>query len=102
MTLLDRVLGLEEPIVTTHAFGAALGEYARDEITVAQIHAAFDITAQVDIDGLQIVLDAINPTSGPPTMTSLEVEDILILGIELGAEGTPYYPKAKVKTRLGL
>ena len=94
MTLLDRLMNLQGPDennVPVHSFIAALAEYRRQAVTAIQVKDAFDLSA-TEATHLQEFLDNLDAD----TIDRAKLSDVLTLG----AEG--YYPKAKVKTELGL
>lgn len=91
MSLLDRLLNLEDPKIPVHQFSAAMGEYKRGAVTGGQVAAAFDLTAE-EITQLQNWLANVDADTINRTM----VHDVLLLG-EVGL-----YTKQQVKDRLGV
>lgn len=100
MTLLDRLLNLQgddEVSLPPHQFMAGLAEYKRGAVTRAQVKAAFDLSAA---EGNQ--LDAFLNNFDADTIDRTLVHDVLLLGRGRRPDGTAFYPKATVKTRLGV
>lgn len=91
MSLLDRILGLEEPKLPAHQLMAALAEYKRGSITGQQVIDAFGLNG-AEATSLQEFLDNMDAA----TIDRAKVHDVFMLG-EIGL-----YTKAKVKTELVL
>lgn len=91
MTLLNRLLGTEDPKLPIHQFMAALAEYKRTSITGQQVIDAFGLDAG-EATALSEFLDNLDGD----TIDRAKIHDVLLLG------ETGLYPKAKVKTELGL
>ena len=54
MSLLDRLIGIEEPTISVHSFWAGMVELSLGEITAAQLKTYFDLAGQdaTDLDWL--------------------------------------------------
>jgi hypothetical protein len=99
MGLYDRILGLEQPKIPVHAFGAALQERALGNVTTAQLVNAFalDATAQADLTTLFATLPN-NATTTQKFLRAIEVENVMILG----ESGIAFTTVAAIKDRLGV
>lgn len=91
MTLLDRLIGIEDPKLPVHQFMSALAEYKRGAVTGVQVVSAFGLDA-AETTSLQDFLDNLDANSIDRAM----IHDVLIL-----AEGGQY-TKSQVQSRLGV
>ncbi len=91
MSLLDRLLGTENPKLPVHQFMAALAEYERSAITKQNIVDTFDLD-ETEATALQDFLDEIDASN----IGRAQIHDVLMLG-ESGL-----YTKIQVKNRLGV
>ena len=91
MSLLDRLLGTEEPNLSIHAFMAAMAEYKRGAVTGQQVVDVFALSPQ-EATHLQEFLDNLDSDA----INRAVIHDVLLLG------GDGLYPKTMVKNRLGL
>ena len=91
MSLLDRLLGNEDPKLPVHQFMAALAEYKRGAITKQNVIDAFLLSVP-EGTSLQTFLTKLDSD----TIDRAFIHDVLLLG-EAG-----YYTKSQVQTRLGL
>ncbi len=104
MDLADRLLpntrAEREARIEIHAFGAAMREFARGEVTEVQLRAGLGINVGDETTQLTAVLAAITaaPNTAGKLSKALEVEDVVLLS---GA-GVAYAGKAAIRTRLGL
>lgn len=91
MSLLDRLIGTEEPKLPVHQFMAAMAEYKRGSVTGAQVISGFGLSG-AEATNLQDFLTNLDTD----VINRQKIHDVLMLA-EAG-----FYPKAKVKTELGL
>jgi len=91
MSLLDRLLGNEDPKLPVHQFMAALAEYKRGAITKQIVIDAFLLSVP-EGTSLQTFLTKLDSD----TIDRGFIHDVLLLG-EAG-----YYTKSQVQARLGL
>lgn len=97
MGLYDRILGLEQPKIPVHAFGAALQERAFGNVTTAQVVAAFTLDAAAEAELLALFATATG-TTAQRLQRALEVENVMVLG----EAGIAFTTVAAMKSRLGV
>lgn len=98
MALIERLMGLEEPGISVHALGAAMGEKKRGRLSNAQIQAMFalDNAGRSELAALR---DRVNSD----LLTAEEVEHVLTLAEQRARlAAAPYTTAADVRVRLGL
>jgi len=100
--LIDRIQGIEpRPKIPVHQFCAAIDEYARGNLTRAQIVAAFDLQGSEATQAGQLA-DLIDAQTTAATKLNLviSIEDVFVLTEQpdLGL----YDTKAKIATRFNL
>jgi len=97
MGLYERLLKLEEPGISSHAFPAVIGEFRRGQVTAQQITNLFglDATAQAEAQALVSRFDdLVNP------LTPAELHDVLLIANNKGIPA--YKTAATLKNRLGV
>lgn len=105
MSLIDRLIGLEDPKIPTHQFMAALAEFGRGAFTRTQVVSAFQndpnfLVQTSELNQLDDFLDQIDPAlvpgEGDRTLFRMAVHDVLMLGEQES------YTKTQVKNRLNI
>lgn len=105
MSLLDRMVGDEQPKMPTHQFMAALAEFGRGAFSRVQVTNAFQtdpnfLVQPSELNQLDDFLDQMDPAMVPLEADRLAfrmaVHDVLMLG-EQGS-----YTKVQVKNRLNI
>jgi len=91
MSLLDRLLGTEDPSLPVHQFMAALGEYKRGAVTKTDVVNAFSLSAG-EATSLQSFLNELDASM----IDRSKIHDVLLLG------EANLYTKTKVKAELGI
>ena len=82
--------------IPVHAFGAALGELARGELSKSEVVSGFALTAEdeTELDAIIATYNAL-PTVGAKAQGMVAFNNVMLL-CESG-----HYPKAKAKSSLG-
>ena len=96
MGLYERLLRLEEPRISMHAFPAIIGELRRGRVTEATIISQFglDVTAQLELATLVARF-----TNGVP-LTPAELHDVCLIADNKGIPA--YKTVTALKNRLGV
>ncbi len=95
MALLDRLRGWEYPQIPVHQFWASMVEYAKSQITVADIKTYFDMSAE-DQDDFDWLIGKYDASSNKPAF--IELMHVIFLLAEIEFPG--YDTKALLVTRV--
>ena len=102
MSLLDRLRGAEEPKIGSHAFQAAMNEWADGAAGFSRttIISGFSLTAadEPELDALKAIWDAANTNA--KKLRIRKAFDSIVMLAEVSAEHGFYTTKAEINARL--
>jgi len=102
MSLLDRLRGIEEPKIPSHAFQAAspIHRHSAPGFSRVTIISGFQLTAndETELDALKAIYDSANTNAKKQRL--LKAFDSIVMLAESSNEHGFYTTKAKINTRL--
>lgn len=103
MSIYARMMGIEKPKISPHAFMSAMQEYMLGNMTGAEVTAAFSLSPEEQAQALalrdRLLQEASQNSNLARRLKALEFENVLILA---EVRIAPYNTEAAIVTRLGV